>query len=102
MKYTHTYVDFIRSFTNQIFTKSHSNKEHKYMIMSCFNYLMEIIKISNYEYDNIWRCPDITDDEAFVSFVSHNHDMNELERTVVSFIENQKDLMNSTNRDECV
>jgi hypothetical protein len=96
MRYTHDYIDYIRYYTSDIMTKSHIHKKYKKISLLCFDYLMEIINLSeNYTYDNIWLCDKISaSNKPFTSFIEKNQNQfaNELEQTVISFIlQNQYD-----------
>jgi hypothetical protein len=71
MKYPHDYIDYIRYYTNDIMSKSHINKKYKKISLLCFDYLMEIINLTEkYTFDNIWKCDKFASNEPFMRFIT--------------------------------
>jgi hypothetical protein len=86
MIYPHDYIDYIRSYTDDIMTLSRIDTKYKKISLLCFDYLMEIISVSDYTYDNIWKISTKPSNQPFIRFIETKQKMNELEKTVISFI----------------
>jgi hypothetical protein len=88
-RYTHEYIDYIRSYMTATVAKTRSDRELIPISMLLLDYFLEIVRISgDYKYDDLWNCPEITTNEPFAVFYDQqkNEKRNELEQTVVSYI----------------